>query len=233
MELEEMSKILTDALELTTYPVGVVMFRREDDIPEDLEEIKEATRYCQMVQDARLKGETSFACTDKHGCKGGAAGLGIIDFPLNISSGNLYVSSLKKNISQSVAKRVVSSFPRPAPGSTVGTLVGPLEKLDINPDVAIVVCNPFQARRIIHAIMYKHGGRLNFNTAGIQSFCVDATAVPYLTGDINISMGCDGAAKNAGLEDDFVVVGIPFEMLGDICAVLDEKDKNWDSWMRS
>jgi len=50
---------------------------------------------------------------------------------------------------------------------------------------------------------------------------------------VNVSMGCDGAAKNAGLEDDFVVVGIPFDMAEKIAPILAERGKIWDDWMRS
>ncbi|HPJ30755.1 MAG TPA: DUF169 domain-containing protein, partial [Methanothrix sp.] len=67
----------------------------------------------------------------------------------------------------------------------------------------------------------------------IQSFCVDATSSPILKGDVNVSMGCDGAAKNAGLEDDFVVVGIPFDMAEKITPILAERGEGWDNWMRS
>ncbi|MHC1631237.1 MAG: DUF169 domain-containing protein [Methanotrichaceae archaeon] len=233
MVLDEMAKCLKDSLELTFNPVGVALFRREEDIPDNIEEIKENRRHCQMVLGAGRDGEVYLATKDTHACKGGATGIGLIDWPLNISSGNLYLSKLHKNVIQGVARRVVAAMPRPAPGSTVATLIGPLENMKTTPDVVIFVGKPFQARRIIQAVVYKHGGRLSFNSAVIQSFCVDATAVPYLTGNVNISMGCDGAAKNAGLKDDEVVVGIPFELLEDIYTVFNEHHEGWDAWMRS
>ena len=233
MELDEMAKCLKDSLDLEFNPVGIVLFRREEDIPGDVEEVEEPYRHCQMVLGASRDGKTYFARKETHSCKGGATGLGLIDWPPNISSGNLYRSKLNKNITQGVARRVVAEMPCPAPGSTVATLIGPLKDLKITPDVIIFIGTPFQARRVSQAVVYKQGGRLSFNSAGIQSFCVDATAVPYLTGNINISMGCDGAAKNAGLKDDEVVVGIPFELLEDICTVFNERHEGWDTWMRS
>jgi uncharacterized protein (DUF169 family) len=50
---------------------------------------------------------------------------------------------------------------------------------------------------------------------------------------VNISIGCDGAAKNAGLTDDEMVVGIPEELLEDIVNILAERAPGWDDWMRS
>jgi uncharacterized protein (DUF169 family) len=102
----------------------------------------------------------------------------------------------------------------------------------MNPDVVIFVGNPLQSRRIVQAVMYKDGGRSSFNTAGIQSFCVDATASPYLKGEVNVSLGCDGSARNSGLDDDSVVVGIPFPMMESICSVLKAHYLDWDAFMR-
>ena len=45
-------------------------------------------------------------------------------------------------------------------------------------------------------------------------------------------MGCDGSAKNAGLEDEDVVIGIPFAMMENICTVLKEHYQVWDKFMR-
>ena len=104
---------------------------------------------------------------------------------------------------------IATNMPRILPGSTIATYVAPLDKMVMNPDVVIFVGKPLAARRIVQAVMFNKGGRASFNTAGIQSFCVDATTSPYLKGEVNVSLGCDGSARNSGLEDDFVVVGIP------------------------
>lgn len=233
MELDEMAKTLVETLHLETNPVGVKLLRNEEDIPKDVKMITEPLRYCEMVQAARLKGETTLAKVGMHSCKGGAAGLGLMEFPENISSGNLYFSKLNKCVTKESGSKIVSSFPAQKAGSTIATLVEPLENMKVKPDVVIFVGKPFQARRVVQAALYKEGGRVNIDTAGIQSFCVDATSSPILKGDVNVSMGCDGAAKNAGLEDDFVVVGIPFDMVEKISPILAEKGKVWDDWMRS
>jgi len=233
MELAEMSKILVDSLELGTNPVGVKLIRNEEDIPQNVEMIENSMPWCGMVQAARYRGETILAKVDAHGCKGGASALGLMEFPENISSGNLYFSKLNKVEEKDIGASIVSSFPAQEAGSTVATLVSPLEIIPVQPDVVIFVGKPFQARRIVQALLYKKGGRAEFNTAGIQSFCVDATSSPILKGEVNVSLGCDGAAKKTGLEDDFVVVGIPFDLMEPICEVLSPRSEGWDAWMRS
>jgi uncharacterized protein (DUF169 family) len=185
-----------------------------------------------MVQTARLQGTSFLAHADYHECKGGSSGLGLEACPENIKSGALYFDKLHKCETKEVGSNIAANFPRILPGSTVATYVAPLDKMVMNPDVVIIVGNPLTARRIVQAVEYKKGGRTTFNTAGIQSFCVDATASPYLKGEVNFSLGCDGSAKNAGLEDEDVVIGIPFAMMGDICTVLKEHYQVWDKFMR-
>ena len=232
MNLEEMSDVLKSSLGIHDNIVGVRLFKSEAEIPKDLTQIERPFRYCSMVQTARLQGTSFLAHADYHECKGGSSGLGLEACPENIKSGALYFDKLHKCETKEVGSNIAANFPRILPGSTVATYVAPLDKMVMNPNVVIIVGNPLTARRIVQAVEYKKGGRTTFNTAGIQSFCVDATASPYLKGEVNFSLGCDGSAKNAGLEDEDVVIGIPFAMMGDICTVLKEHYQVWDKFMR-
>ena len=232
MNLEEMSDVLKSSLGIHDNIVGVRLFKSEAEIPKDLDQIERPFRYCSMVQTARLQGTSFLAHADYHECKGGSSGLGLEACPENIKSGALYFDKLHKCETKEVGSNIAANFPRILPGSTVATYVAPLDKMVMNPDVVIIVGNPLTARRIVQAVEYKKGGRTSFNTAGIQSFCVDATASPYLKGEVNFSLGCDGSAKNAWLEDRDVVIGIPFAMMGDICTVLKEHYQVWDKFMR-
>jgi uncharacterized protein (DUF169 family) len=233
LNLEEMSDILKSSLGIKDNIVGVRLFKSYEEIPKELESIERPFRYCEMMQNARLEGQSFLAQADYHECKGGAAGLGLMNCPENIASGSLYFDKLHKCETKGVGATISASMPRIEPGSIVATYVAPLDKIVVNPDVVIFVGNPLQARRIVQAVMYKQGGRSTFNTAGIQSFCVDATSSPYLKGEVNISLGCDGSARNAGLDDGSVVVGIPFAMMEDICTVLKEHYQGWDAFMRN
>jgi uncharacterized protein (DUF169 family) len=233
MNLEEMSDILKSSLAIRDNIVGVKLFKNEAEIPKGLETADKPIHYCGMILKARKEGKSFLAHGDDHACKGGASGLGMMQCPENIASGTLYFDKLHKCETKDVGSSIAANMPRLLPGRTIATYVSPLDKMSINPDVVIIVGNPLNARRIVQAVMFKEGGRSTFNTAGIQSLCVDATASPYLKGEVNISLGCDGSAKNSGLEDEAVVVGIPFAMMEDICTVLKTHYEGWDKFMRS
>ena len=232
MNLEEMADIMKTSLGIRDNLVGIRLFRSEEEIPKDLDFVERPFRYCSMIQAARQKGDSFLARADNHECKGGASGIGLMECPENIASGSLYFDKLHKCESRDVGVSIAASMPRLPAGSTVASYVAPLDRMVINPDVVIFVGNPLQARRIVQAVMYKEGGRSTFNTAGIQSFCVDATSSPYLKGEVNISLGCDGSARNAGLDDGSVVVGIPFALMEGICYVLKAHYQDWDAFMR-
>ncbi len=232
MNLEEMSDIMKRSLGIRDNIVGVRLFKNENEIPKELESLERPFRYCQMIQAARLKGDSFLAHADYHECKGGASALGLLKCPENISSGSLYFDKLHKCETKDIGVSISENMPRVSAGQTVATYVAPLQEMVINPDVVIFVGTPLQARRITQAVMYKEGGRSAFNTAGIQSFCSDATTSPYLKGEVNVSIGCDGSARNAQLDDESVVVGIPFVLLESICTVLRDHYQDWEAFMR-
>lgn len=233
MNLEEMAQILKSSLGISENIVGVRLFSKEEQIPKDLDQMERPFHYCSMIQGARREAKSFLARADYHTCKGGAAGLGLMQCPENIATGALYFDKLHKCETPAVGVNIATNMPRLLPGSTVATYVAPLDKMVTNPDVVIFVGNPLQARRIVQAVMFKDGGRATFNTAGIQSFCVDATSSPLIKGEVNVSLGCDGSARNSGLEDSDVVVGIPFAMVEGICNVLKDHYVGWDKFMRS
>jgi uncharacterized protein (DUF169 family) len=233
MDYLEMSTKLVDILKLNGKPIAVSLLTRNEDVPEGMEKVDKPVRYCQMLQNARFNDAITLAAEAEHSCKGGAAAVGLADYPDNIKTGALYYNKLGKEISLGIAKRVVDNMPRPTPGSIVATIVAPLDNSPTKPDVIIIMGDVLTARRIVHAVIYRHGGRMTSNFAGIQSTCADATGSPYTTGEVNISIGCDGAAKNAGLKDDEMVIGIPAELMEDIVNILDAKAQAWDDWMRT
>ena len=232
MNLEEMSNTLKTTLGITDSIVGVKLFKREEDIPKELESLERPFMYCQMVQTARLHGDSFLAHVDYHECRIGASSLGLINCPEDISSGSLYFDKLMKCESRETGVNIYESMLHHHEGSIIATYVAPLDKMVVNPDVVIFVGTPIQARRITQAMIYKSGGKSTFSTAGVQSFCMDATASPYLKGELNVSLGCDGSTWYSGLDDDSVVVGMPFGMMEDICTVLRDHYQDWDTFMK-
>ncbi len=74
--------------------------------------------------------------------------------------------------------------------------------------------------KLAQTTLYLLGGRIESTMSGIQSVCADATALPYLSGKINYSLGCDGSRRFSGIEDNELVMGIPAELLPEFARAL-------------
>jgi uncharacterized protein (DUF169 family) len=86
--------------------------------------------------------------------------------------------------------------------------------------VVIIVANPWAMLKLAQSTLFRLGGRIEAEFAGIQSVCADACAQTYLTGKVNFSLGCDGSRKFSGIEDGELVMGIPVEILPEITEAL-------------
>jgi uncharacterized protein (DUF169 family) len=215
----EISGMIQKTLGLTGSPVAVKLARSREEIPPGMAEEKEVLRHCQMVNKARKEGLVFSATADKHQCNGGAWALGLREITPTLRSGEFYFK-LGKFESMAACKRTMEQIPHLGTGETYATLYAPLEKAPFTPDVVLIVTSPRNMLKLAQASLFRLGGRILSEMAGIQSVCADATASPYLSGKANYSLGCDGSRKFSGIADDEMVMGIPAELLPELAAAL-------------
>ena len=215
----EISGMIQKTLGLTGSPVAVKLARSREEIPPGMAEEKEVLRHCQMVNKARKEGLVFSATADKHQCNGGAWALGLREITPTLRSGEFYFK-LGKFESMAACKRTMEQIPHLGTGETYATLYAPLEKAPFIPDVVLIVTSPRNMLKLAQASLFRLGGRILSEMAGIQSVCADATASPYLSGKANYSLGCDGSRKFSGIADDEMVMGIPAELLPELAAAL-------------
>lgn len=225
MNYEEISKKLVEILDLPQSPVAVKFAKSAGEIPEGISEIGESMRHCGMISKAAKEGNVFFATADKHQCMGGAWALGLKELSSSLKSGEFYYKLGKFN-SWAACMRTISKIPHiEAPGGssepvTYATVYAPLEKTPFDPHVVIIVTKPIAMLKLAQACLYKSGGRLFSEFAGIQSVCADTCAYPYMTGEVNFSLGCDGSRKFSGIDDEYMVMGIPAEMIQEVADAL-------------
>jgi uncharacterized protein (DUF169 family) len=212
------SNKIKEKLGLTKSPVAVKLLLRVEDIPEGVPKIEENIRHCEMVQKA-AGGETFYATAEEEMCKGGAAAIGLIEPPEKFKTGETYYS-MKRFSSVASAKRTVDAIPKIDP-IMKAIAYAPLETAPFDPDVVVIIANPAQAMKLAQAMVYTLGGRFEADFAGIQSICADAVAGPYVNKRPNITLGCSGSRKFAGIEENDVIVGLNGENLGCVVNALE------------
>lgn len=125
------------------------------------------------------------------------------------------------SVAVAAAARTMAEIPKLPPGSTAETLLAPLEKAPFVPDVIVLTVTPKQAMWVANAFLFKDGGpRFTASFAGMQASCGDVTALPFVSGKVNFSLGCYGCRSAGKLGKDEMYVGVPIGRLAELVSGL-------------
>ncbi|PAB59576.1 DUF169 domain-containing protein [Anaeromicrobium sediminis] len=196
------------ALQLERKIVGVkFLFNKEDFQAADAKHITNKMNYCVMVKVA-MNGTGLKACGDDLVCIAGGRTLGLIeidDFHRSGQNGkNLGIyrhMTTAKNIRDRMCYCTHKAY---------GVMVKPLEDYAHEPDVVLMVTNPYNIMRILQGYSYFYGMHSTYQMVGNQGICSESTALPYMSNNINVSMLCIGTRHKAGWKDNELAIGIPF-----------------------
>lgn len=195
-------------LDLDRKPVGVkFLFTKEDFMNFGVAQWDRKVTYCNAVQLAS-KGKCMKLTKENQACPNGAAALKMKEVPPPMASG---VARHSKHIYHDVeTSKSVSDDMLFMKEEPYGIAVMPLEAYEVEPDIVIVVSNPYNVMRLIQGHGYFNGYTTNLRTVGLQAVCQDLTTYPYNTGDINITLLCPGTRLVANWEANEIGIGIPF-----------------------
>jgi len=215
----EAAETLKTYLKLSGSPVAFRFTTKKEEVPAGMQALDKTIRHCTMVNLARKEGRIFYSTAEKHECNGGAWALGLKEITESLKNGDFYYK-LGKFESSAACKRTIDRIPHLGLHETYATLYAPLEKTPFDPQVVIIVASPWAMLKLAQSTLFRLGGRIGAEFAGIQSVCSDACAQTYLTGHVNFSLGCDGSRKFSGIEDGEMVIGIPAELLPEITDAL-------------
>ena len=70
--------------------------------------------------------------------------------------------------------------------------------------------------RLIQGYSYRFGKKPDIDMGAMQGMCSELTVVPYLTGDLNVSVLCPSTRMLCGWSENDMAIGMPFELLEQI-----------------
>ncbi len=219
MDYYNYAQALKYFLELYRRPVAVRFLSDEEEVSPDYRSDLDLS-FCQFVMLAQ-RGDKLLATADNLACANGAAALGLRPLPEKIRSGEMH-SRLNLFDSPELASQVSALTPRIPLGSYPRILLAALDEADFEPQVVILQGKPATLMWVLIANNYHKGGRYSFTTAVSQGVCVDATVIPFLEGNINLSLSCFGGRGSTDQKEDEVLLGLPFKDLEKIVEVLPE-----------
>jgi uncharacterized protein (DUF169 family) len=194
----EESKKLIEALGLKSEPVAINLIKKGQALPAGYAIPDKPLRHCQAIMRAR-HGEMLVSTADKEACPVGASSLGMVPVPDKVQSGEFHFG-MGMYSSPEAAKNTIEQRPSLETGSIYAIAVSPLSKTKLKPDVVVVIGTPEQVFWLMPAATtFSVGGRITVEMASVQASCADTTLVPYLTGKLNISLGCFGCRKTSDI----------------------------------
>jgi len=207
---------ISTILELHRSIVGVkFIFSQEEFDALGTKQVKHKMSYCNTVRLA-TKGYSFKASADNFLCNASARALGTLDINNRVVSGQEYHSYNMYN-SLGIAKYVQQNVTY-INHEIYGVQVMPLSNYDKNPDVVIMVLNPYQAMRVVQGYTYHKGVAKNVKFTGNQGLCSECTATPYENNDLNVSLLCANTRFATDWKDDEMGIGMPyhqFEVVAD------------------
>jgi len=211
------ASVLQEILGLESSPVAVKFLEDPADLPGFT--LAEKSRYCQALMLAR-RGESVYLTPDEITCPASARALGFKPPPEKLISGEM-PAAYGLFGSAMAASRTVGDMPLLEMGKYRAVALAPLASAPFEPDVVVVEAKAEQVMWLALASMFTVGGRRTFNTGVLQATCVDATIVPFLSGEVNMSMGCYGCREATDMAPEEAIIGIPGRKLAEVVSSLE------------
>ena len=99
-------------------------------------------------------------------------------------------------------------------------LISPLEESLTEPELVIFVCNPETACRLLTLVTFSDGTMPRIKIGGPT--CRMAIMYPLLAGEVNISFYDYTARKMCNVDQDKLLVSIPYRRIGEIVANIEK-----------
>lgn len=200
--------MLNCALELDRKIVGIkFLFTEEDYVMADAKQLTNKMNYCVMVKLA-MNGVALKARGDDLACLAGARALGLTEID-NLQKSGLIGKKLGLYRDMPTSKKTRDSMSY-CDHNAYGIMVKPLEEFNEEPDIVIMVTNPYNAMRVVQGYSYYYGIQTSFKMTGNQAICSESTAYPYLSNEINVSVLCIGTRHKAGWNDNELSIAFPY-----------------------
>lgn len=215
-DVKTMSRDLVAALDLEYEPVGVVLFKENDQLPAGLSFTTENLKsYCQALALAG-KGRVLLLDRDHQGCKLGTSVLGFESENLErfLDDGVLEKYGVGLFATEEASAATIRQSTYLEKGQTKAALVAPLATLAETPQVVVFTANSEQVMWLLYAVNYERGGRMDLpQSGGALGGCSDITALPLLQKIPNITFLGLGCRLKTGLDPCHLMLGLPASAL--------------------
>ncbi len=229
-----MAEILKENIDITkqiewhirplTFPVGI-KFIKDNETVDDGRYCKPTEKYnlCQYLSLARYDRchqDVYYVKKEDIICSMALVALGFNDWPEDWTNGEKFLNIHHKNLEDS--QESVRSVPLMPKGELSGLIIGPLEKMDVRPDLVFLAILPGQLNRISEGYQWFNSGGLNVKYSGICGVCGWTVVKAYLEKTLVVGFPCQGSRRFGNYQDIELIVGISSEILDEFLDGLEK-----------
>jgi uncharacterized protein (DUF169 family) len=199
-------------------PVGVKFLTEQ---PDTVERLDEKLALCEMLSKAQ-QGDSFFADAQNHTCGAGLYVLGQADITAPFASGN-FGAGLEIFEAPRSAGRLYHYIPKIESGVANYIAFCPLDRLEFDPDLLILLASTSQTEILLRAMSYRTGDMwVSKFSAAIG--CAWTYSYPFLTGKLNYFVtGLGHGMKRRKLfPEGRQIISIPFDLLPSMIQTLQE-----------
>jgi uncharacterized protein (DUF169 family) len=216
MEWQTWSARLTEVLELAKTPVAVSY----TDAPPAGASTRKC-RACGALMEAS-RGTVVDLSAENSACPGGSLYLGFRTNPPDAQRAlrEFLINGEKLFASPAAIHRMTAMCKvKPPLGLADHVVFSPLEKAELRPDIVVVLCDAWQAARLVNLACYETGMPMECDPSG--ALCRSVIAYPIVAAKVNVSFGDVTARKALKQPPDELFVSLPFADLGSVMWALD------------
>ncbi|WP_416334993.1 DUF169 domain-containing protein [Anaerococcus sp. DFU013_CI05] len=207
-DLSKSNKILNIYMSLDRCPVGVKYLNSKEEYDSIQASVRKTkVTYCNSVNLAS-RGEKLKLLKGHQACIGGSTALGFEKYNEDMLSGKTRLK--RENYADLETSKSVSDEMKFNDNYIYGVLVSPIDKMEVEPDVIIVIGKSYNIMRLIQGYSYNYGYATSIKTVGLQAICHDLTTAPIISDSVNISFLCPGTRLVADWQPDEIGIGISF-----------------------
>ena len=199
---------------LCSKPVGVT-FHFGDPSNTGYAAPPEPVRFCQAVKMVKETSMDLRLTRDTLSCAAAKYVLGFEKENLNECLENLVAAKRFKNTGE--AKKVLMDVPR-ITGSISSVTVS---VHDVLSDVYILYLKPVHCMQVVQAYQKMYTHPLYLTVPSVVPVCGGCAVAPYLSQRIALSFGCDDSREHGGINDDQLVMGVPYSLTGSLAKSLE------------
>lgn len=205
-------------------PVGIKYLMHK---PQGYQQLDKSLAFCEMLKEAQQRGSPFYFAKENENCAGTSA-LGMVELGAMAYSGLLgekFKVFQEARVNGQMVHNLFQKAPKPVQGVINYALYSPLDKLDFEPDLLVLVTPPRQAEIVLRAMTYSTGQVWEtINT--IVFDCFSLYAYPYMTGKVNYTTtGLSFGMKSKELfPDGLMIISIPYQWIPTITKNLNEME---------